>query len=444
MMLTHYLRRVSKTPWGKAERTIAGSIPLAAGPERHACSLSGASGNFGTGKITYHERLPQVKSKSNDHIQNIKLTLIALIGAMLLSAEALAADPAQDGTAKQTAANPTAQEGSNKEAAPAEPAAPVSTSKKTKASPYYAKVGNMIITWIDYDNEYADQTRKKYYHFKPSEDTAAVFQRQVGDTLITNAMLVQEAKRRKLKPDEALVKQQLEQYERRFANNPKWPESRARVLPIITERFQNNDLRIQLEQQVRNVPPPTVKQLRKYYAAHPEKFTAPAQPRVSIILLRMDPGAPDADWQNAAEQGRDLVKRLRAGEDFAELARQYSGDSTAEDGGDMGYLHDGMLPGLPANVVSKLQPGETSDPVNLMEGVAIFRLVDRKQPGISKFETSRQRAKELWLAEQSDIAWESLIAKLKKTTPVQKDESYFLPLPAVTEKPAESTGTTKP
>jgi PPIC-type PPIASE domain/SurA N-terminal domain len=387
-----------------------------------------------------------VKSKRNDNIKNIKLTLLALIGATLLGAEAIAADPAkQDGTAQQAAVpSPAAQDNGNQEVIPAAPTAPGSTAKKAKASPIYAKVGNMSITWIDYDNEYASQARKKFYHAKPSEDAVAAFQRQIGDTLVTNAMLVLEAKRRKLKPDDEVVKQQLEQFERRFAKDPNWPEARARVLPIITVRMQNENLRSQLEKLVRNVPPPSAKQLRKYYAAHPEKFTPPPQQRVSTILLRMDPGAPNADWQKANEEAQDLVKRLRAGEDFAELARQYSGDSTAEDGGDMGYLHEGMLPGLPAETVSKLQPGETSDPVNLMEGVAIFRLTERKQPGISSFAASRQRAGDLWLTEQSGSAWNSLIARLKKNTPVQVDESRFLPLPAVTEKPAASMETSKP
>ena len=394
-----------------------------------------------------------MKSNRNGNIKNIQLTLLALAGTLLLSAAAIAADPSrQDGTAKETtpAANPTApnpnvQGSSDKGVDTTEPTAPASAVNTAKASPYYAKVGkNMFITWIDYDYEYSKEALNKFYHAKPSENTVAVFQRQIGDTLITNAMLVLEAKRRKLKPDVAVIKQQLEQFEQRFANDPKWPESRARVLPIITERVQNENLRSQLENLVRNVPPPSVKQLRKYYAAHPEKFTSPPQPRVAIILLRMDPAAPEADWQKAAEEGRDLVKRLRAGEDFAELARQYSGDVTAEDGGDMGYLHEGMLPGLPAEIVSKLQPGETSDPVTLMEGVAIFRLIERKQSRINSFASAQERARELWLKEQSDSAWNSLIAKLRKNTPVQVDESLFLPLPAVTEKPANSMGNAKP
>ena len=389
-----------------------------------------------------------MKSNRNNRINNVKLTLLALV--TLFSAEAMAADPSKpDSTSSEaTVVNPTAphssgQDSSNTKDITGNPAVPDSTTPTHKKSPIYAKVGNTNITWMDYNYEYARQARKKFYHAKPAESVLATFQRQVGDTLITNAMLVQEAKRRKLKPDSDVVKQQLDQFERTFADDPKWPNSRPRVLPIITKRIQDQNLREQLEKLVRNVPPPSEKQIRKYYAAHPEKFTTPQQPRVSVILLRVDPGAPDADWQKASEQGQDLVKRLRAGEDFAELARQYSGDKTAEDGGDMGYMHEGMLPGLPAETVGKLQPGETSDPVNLMEGVAIFRLVDRMPPTLTSFNASKNRARDLLLAEQSDNAWNSLIAKLKKSTPVTADESNFVPLSAAAEKPDDTAEKTK-
>jgi len=222
-----------------------------------------------------------------------------------------------------------------------------------------------------------------------------------GIKLVANALLVHEAKRRKLKPDNATVDQQLQNYEQRFANDPKWPEARKRVLPIITKKLQDEDIRNQLEKLVRNVPPPTQQQLRQYYDAHADKFTSPPQPRVSVILIRVDPSSTEEEWNKAMEEGEGLVKRLRAGEDFATMAHDYSGDVTAEEGGDMGYLHSGMLPGLPEEIVSKLQPGETADPTKLLEGVAIFRLTDRIQPAASSFEASQQRVSELWLSEQA-------------------------------------------
>jgi parvulin-like peptidyl-prolyl isomerase len=364
-----------------------------------------------------------VKAKRNRNIQNInpknfwpgtRLTLTLLFGGMLLCAEAIAANPVAQGSAP-------------------------------KAASAFATVGNVVITWQDYRNAYASEASNKFYHAKPNNDALAVFQRQVGDKLVANALLVQEAKRRNLKPDNAAVDQELQTYEQRFAKDPKWPEARKRVLPTITKKLQDENIRNKLEKLVRNVPPPTKQQLREYYDAHSDKFTSPPQPRVSVILIKVDPSSTEEEWHKAMEEGEGLVKRIRAGEDFAALARDYSGDVTAEEGGDMGYLHTGMLPGLPEETVSKLQPGDTSNPVKLLEGVAIFRLIDRIQPAASSFETSQQRVSELWLSEQRDIAWNSLIAKLRKKTRVHVDESRFLPLTvAATKKPAENDGAALP
>lgn len=318
-------------------------------------------------------------------------------------------------------------------------ASAVTQGKTKKASTPFATVGDTVITWLEYRNAYASESSTKFYHAKPTDDALAAFQRQVGDKLVTDALLVQEAKRRKIKPDETVVNLELQKYEQRFINDPNWPAARPRVLPVITKRLQNDNIRNKLEKLVRDVPAPTMKQLHDYFGAHQDKFTSPPQPRISVILIRVDPSSTEEEWNKATEEAQGLVKRARAGEDFAALARDYSSDVTAEEGGDMGYLHTGMLPGLPEETVSKLQPGETSDPVKLLEGVAIFRLVDRIQPAASTFEASQERANELWRNEQSDLAWNSLVAKLKKKTPIHVDESRFLPLPiAVGESPEKS------
>ena len=327
----------------------------------------------------------------------------------------------------------------------ATPAVGQSNTKKAPSSGF-ATVGNTVITWQEYQNAYTNESNNKFYHAKPNENELAAFQRQVGDKLVNDALLVQEAKRRKLQPDNEAVNQELQKYEQRFVNDPNWPAARPRVLPIITQRLQNENIRNQLEKLVRDVPAPTEKQLREYYGTHPEKFTAPPQPRISVILIRLDPSSSEEEWQKATEEAQGLVKRARAGEDFAALARDYSGDVTAEDGGDMGYLHTGMLPGLPEDIVSKLHPGETSEPVRLLEGVAIFRLTDRIQAKISNFEDSQERVSELLRKEQSDLAWDSLIAKLKKKTPIHVNESRFLPLPPAggkSVKPQEDAGDAK-
>ena len=331
---------------------------------------------------------------------NIRLALTALSIAVLLGTEALAAEA---GVAGNSAVSST--------------------------PPVFARVGKVIITQREYDAAFASANRNRFYHGKPPEAEIAVMQREVADQMITGILVLNEAKRRKLKPDNAAVKQKLEQYEQRNAGNQQWQQVRARALPSLTKRFQEEELRSKLEQRVRKVPTPSEKQLRAYYTAHPDKFTEPEQLRVSIILLRVDPSAPDFD--TARSKGEDLVKQLRAGADFAEFATLYSSDAeTVEQGGDMGYLHGGMLSEMSQLIVSKLKPGEISDPIGLMEGIGIFKLTDRKEAKLNSFDAVKQRARELYLIDEGERAWKTLIAQLRNKTPIQVDESRYLPLPA--------------
>ncbi len=345
-----------------------------------------------------YERYPTVNLKPNRN--NIRLALAALSIGVLFGAEALAAD-----------ANPTG-----------------SSVAASSTPPVFARVGKTVITQRDYDNAFAVASRNRFYHGKPPDAEVAALQREIGDKLVTDALLLSEAKRLKLKPDTAEVQQKLEQYEQRNAANPQWQKVRDRALPILARRFEEESLRSKLEQRVRKVPTPNEKKLRAYYSAHLDKFTEPEQLRVSIILLSVDPSAPDFDIKRV--RGEELVKQLRAGADFAELARLHSGDAeTSDQGGDMGYLHGGMLSEMSQLVVSKLKPGEISDPVGLMEGIGIFKLTDRKEAKLNSFNAVKPRASELYLIDEGERAWKALIAQLRKKTPIKVDESRYLPLP---------------
>lgn len=297
--------------------------------------------------------------------------------------------------------------------------------------PAFATIGKEVVSWDDYRAEFDKQARNKFYHGQPADQVMAEFQRTVGNKLVTDALIVNEANRRKLKPDAEEVAQQLKDYEQRYANDPQWAKARDRVLPAVTKHFNDASLIKRMEATIRQqVPQPTDAQLQDYYKAHPDKFTAPREQRVSTILLAVDPSSTSDAWKETTEDANGLIKKIREeGADFAEMAKLYSKDElTVDQGGDMGYLHDGMLPGLPQEIVDKLQVGEISEPVRLLQGVAIFKLTDRKQPAPSDFSSVKQRASELWFSEQRDLAWNKFLSDTKKKTAIQVDESRFLPL----------------
>lgn len=292
----------------------------------------------------------------------------------------------------------------------------------------FAKVGDAVITRKEYDEAFNTASRGKFYHGKPPENEIALLQREVGDKLVARVLLLREAKRRGLRPDSAEVQKTVQSYEQRYANSEQWKKNRAQVLPGLTTRLEEESLLSQLEKATRANAKADAKDAKAYFLKHPEKFTEPEKLRVSVILLKVDPSSPKAAWIKADEEAQVLVKRLRGGADFSELARQHSADPSAKQGGDMGYLHTGMLPDGTQEVLSKLKPSEISDTVRVLEGVAVFRLADRKPAEAHGFEDVKVRAQELAQREQSETAWTGFVAELKKKTPAQIDQSGFLPL----------------
>jgi parvulin-like peptidyl-prolyl isomerase len=312
-------------------------------------------------------------------------------------------------------------------AAPAA-AGPAAAHQAAPTGPF-AKVGDAVITFQEYDAAFAQAARGKFYHGKPPEAEIAKLQRDVGQTLVDDILLAREAKRRRIQPDAAAVQKTLSDYEARYKDSAQWKANRAQVLPGLKAKLERDNVMEQLDKQVKNVAAPTAAQLEQYYLSHKDKFTSPEQVHIQMILLKVDPSSPQGKWDAAQEEAKKIAARLKGGHDFGELAKLHSGDPSAAQGGDMGYVHHGMLPEAAQKAVDQLKPGQhTPEPVPLLEGFALIKLQQRKAPVLNKLDTVRERARDLYLREKGEEAWTALLARLRKDTPVKFDESRFLPL----------------
>jgi len=149
-----------------------------------------------------------------------------------------------------------------------------------------------------------------------------------------------------------------------------------------------------------------------------------------VILLSVAPSATGEIWQAAQTEGVDLVERIRGGSDFEELARMHSADPSARNGGDMGYLHIGMLSGSAQEAVDELDIGTVSEPVQVLEGIAVFRLTDRKEASLQPYSAVSQRAHDLCKREEGERAWGQTIVTLRAQSNISLDEEYLQALPA--------------
>jgi len=283
---------------------------------------------------------------------------------------------------------------------------------------YFAVVGDQTISMSEFESAFQAGLRKRFYHGKVPEDQLKAFRKEVSQTLIDRVLLLQEARRQGIKPDAQSVREQLAQYETRYSKQQHWQQHKDTILPGLTAALEEESQLQRFQQQVRSVPVPEKAAVREYYKKHPELFTTPEQIHLSLILLKVAPSSNSDVWQAAYDEAKGLLKRLRAGADFASMARIHSGDASASSGGDMGFLHKGMLAGPAQQVIDALRPGELSEPVNLLTGVALFRLEERKKAQLNKFETVAERAQQLLQRELSEQAWQQTVEHLRSTVKI--------------------------
>lgn len=320
-------------------------------------------------------------------------------------------------------------------AKPAAPAASAPTAAAARLAAPFATVGKIVISGADYQRALAVAMRKKYYHATPPEAELAKFQREVGDEVVNRVLLLEEAQRRGIVPDREKIKTTVAGYEAQYKGSANWAANRDKMLAAVVPQLERDSLYERLEKLVKTVPTPADAVARAYYEQHPDLFIEPEQLKLSVILLKVDPSSPQAVWNSAHAEAKVLHKKLLAGADFAELARLHSGDKSAARGGEMDYTHRGMLPEAVHGVVDKLKPHQLAEPVQLLEGVTLIRLEDRKIARPRGFDEVRERAAELWQRDEAQARWTKLIAELRQGTTIRIDESHYGPARGASDKP---------
>ena len=293
------------------------------------------------------------------------------------------------------------------------------------ATGVFAKVDDHVITAEEFQAAVNARARQKFYHGQPPEPELRKHRIEVGEFLIGRVLLVREAERRGLQAQESSVAAQLDRLEQRFAGMPDWPHRREQFRKEVGQRLRMESRIAALEAQVRNLALPSDEALQEYYAKNPGKFTTPERTKVSVILRRVPASGSTEQWESARSEIEHIAGLVRQGSGFSDLARRHSQDASAEQGGDMGYLHEEMLGASAQEALSSLKPGEMTGPVRLLEGSALLRLDARVPAQLNPLASVQQRAAALWRREAEEGAWQQLEKTLRVSARIRVDESYY-------------------
>jgi peptidyl-prolyl cis-trans isomerase D len=126
--------------------------------------------------------------------------------------------------------------------------------------------------------------------------------------------------------------------------------------------------------------------LRERFEEQKARFVTPEARQASHILIEAPAEAPEVDIETARQLAEDLAIRAREGENFAELAEEYSQDiGSASEGGDLGWIEPGYMVQAFEDAVYELSPeNPISDPVRTGFGWHVIYLRDiRPAEGMS-------------------------------------------------------------
>lgn len=185
----------------------------------------------------------------------------------------------------------------------------------------------------------------------------------------------------------------------------------------------------------------TEEDARKYYDENPKQFEQPELVRASHILIKpefIDPNVdPNADPNEAKAIARTktegLLKQLKDGADFAELAKSHSICPMAPQGGDLGFFPRGHFAPAFENVAFELEIGQISDIVETDYGYHIIKVSDHKEAGTTAFDQAKEGIiRQLTQKKQTELAdeyIESLKAKANIVYPPVKEPPAEVNIP---------------
>jgi peptidyl-prolyl cis-trans isomerase C len=246
----------------------------------------------------------------------------------------------------------------------------------------------------------------------------------VLNNLVNRELLNQESKKEKITVTDEQVNDKLSKIKQRFKGDAEFKEMLTKMKitePQIKVQLKE-DLAIQalIDKQVVEKITVTEQDAKAYYDTHPEAFKQPEQIRASHILVTVDPKADPAKKEEAHKKIVSVQEKLKAGGDFATLAKEDSDCPSKEKGGDLGYFSKGQMVKPFEDAALALKPGETSGIVETQFGYHIIKLSDIKPEGVMSYAEVKDQLTQYLKQEKVKTALDSYLAGLEKTAKIEK------------------------
>ena len=275
-----------------------------------------------------------------------------------------------------------------------------------------AEVNGSVITKAEFDSEMSRVNgRLQAAGQTPSKSQTEEIKKEVLESLIDRELLLQESAKKKITVDDSSVAEQIGSLKNRFPDEAKYIEW------LVKMGFSEDELKSRLKEEM------AIKQLidkeivekiavsekeaKDYYDNNPDSFSQAERVQASHILITFDQKADASAKEAARKKIGEIEERLKKGEDFSALAKEFSECPSSEKGGDLGYFGRGQMVKPFEDNAFALEPGTVSGIVETQFGYHLIKSIDKKPASVIPFSDVGERLKQYLKNE-----------KVKKETPI--------------------------
>ena len=304
-------------------------------------------------------------------------------------------------------------------------ASPAYVGESQSAEQKVAVVNGTVIKQAEFDSEMSRVLERLQRTGRiPNDLERSQIKKQVLENLIARELLYQESQKKGIKVDQKEIEAQITALKGRFPSEVEFKNA------LSTANLTEADLRFQFERdvairkllddQIGGKSTVSEKESRAYYDSNLASFKKSEQVRASHILIKVDPGADEAKKAEARTKIESLQAKLKNGEDFGALAKEYSEGPSGPKGGDLGFFGRGQMVKPFEEVAFSMKPGQVSGMVETRFGYHLIMVTERTPESTLSYEEVKDRLEQYLKQQKVQEEIAAYVETLKSNAKIER------------------------
>ena len=157
-------------------------------------------------------------------------------------------------------------------------------------------------------------------------------------------------------------------------------------------------------------------ELKQYYDEHKDDYTLGGKVHLATIILLAANPEDKQEMEELHKKGEEILGRIRRGEDFAALAKEFSKGPAAQEGGDLGTFKTAELDPQLRKICQGLPKGGVSDLILRPNGVQILKMIDKDEGKTKPFDDVKDAIYNILYKQEVDKRYDAWIKELRESS----------------------------